>query len=40
MDEALVVATGYCPSCDAACEPYYVEELVEERPEFDLGDDA
>jgi hypothetical protein len=35
VDEALVVTTGFCPSCDAEVSPYLSEELFEERAEFD-----
>jgi len=36
VDEALVVAKGYCPCCDRAYDPSYVEEIEEMRPEFDV----
>jgi len=35
-DEALAIAHGYCPCCDAKLEPGTIEEFVEERHEFDL----
>ena len=40
VEEALVVASGFCPSCGAKCEPEHADELFEELPEFDLGDEA
>jgi hypothetical protein len=30
-DEAMVVAAGFCPCCDAATEPYDSQEFIEEE---------
>jgi hypothetical protein len=38
-DEALVIATGFCPCCDKPVEPYHTVELWDERAMFDLGDE-
>lgn len=39
-DELLVQCHSWCPCCDDKCEPYLVEEIIEERPEFDLEDNV
>jgi len=38
-DELLVAGPSWCPCCDTQAEPYAVDEIYEERPEFDLGDE-
>jgi len=39
VDEMLCQSHSWCPACDTRAEPYLVEEIYVERPEFDdLGD--
>jgi hypothetical protein len=35
-DEVVSPGESYCPSCDAVCEPYFTEEVVEERAVFEV----
>jgi hypothetical protein len=35
-DELLVAGPSWCPCCDTQREPYAVDEIFIERPEFDL----
>lgn len=37
-DEMLVVSHSWCPHCGAKCEPDTVDELFEDRPEFDVDE--
>ena len=36
VDELLVAGKSWCPCCEREAEPYAVDEIVEERPEFDI----
>ena len=37
-DHLLVAGPSWCPCCDRLTEPDSVDEIIEEGPEFDLGD--